>query len=202
MKKLFILCCLLSFGMAGFNQLNAQGVGEFSYQVSFPSGSFKDFVGKTSFVGFSGMGRGYLKNEQLSIGGSFSWFYFPDKKGKQTLELGDEGGVYTGNLTNYTNIYGLMAIVQYDFKKRKEPMVPFIRAGIGGAYQNQHQDIGLYAFQSDGVQFMMNGEVGIRFNYGYNGLVIAATYHNLPAAGDVKATSFFGVKLGFSSSKY
>lgn len=115
MKKIpYIIACaflLLSF------RSNAQysGVGEFGYQASFPMGEeFKDFVSKTSWVGINFQARKYLKNERLSLGGSLSWFYFPDKKGYGTVHLDEGGGTYTGHTTNWTNIYGLMAIGQYD----------------------------------------------------------------------------------------
>ena len=109
-----------------------------------------------------------------------------------------------GDITNYTNIYGLLFVAQYDFKDRKEKMVPFVRGGLGGAYQSQHNDIGLYAFKNDGVQFMMNAEaVGSQFNKEAKGLYLAATYNYLPAASDmVTTTSFFGIKLGFNWFSY
>lgn len=201
MKKIVLMIAFITGGSYLMNGY-AQSVGEISYQASFPMGKFKDFVSKPSWVGFSGQGRKYLKNDQLSIGGSLSWFYFPDKRGKQTVQLEGDGGVYTGNETNYTNIYGLMGVVQYDFKKRKEYTVPFVRGGIGGAYQNQRKDIGLYAYQYDGIQFMMNAEAGVRFNSINKGLVVAATYHYLPGASDIIATSFFGVKVGISGFSY
>ena len=201
MKKVIFMIAFI-LGSSYLYNGYAQSVGEISYQASFPTGKFSDFVGKTSWVGFTGQGRAYMKDDQLSIGGSLSWFYFPDKKGKQTVALEGDGGVYTGNQTNYTNIYGLMGIVQYDFKKRKEHTVPFVRGGVGIGYQNQHADVGLYTYQYDGVQFMGNLEAGVRFNYTNKGLVLAATYHNLPAAGDVVATSFFGVKIGISGFSY
>lgn len=201
MKKIIFMIAFI-LGASYLYNGHAQSVGEFSYQASFPMGKFKDFVGKTSWVGFSGQGRKYLKGDQLSIGGSLSWFYFPDKKGKQTVQLGGDGGVYTGNQTNYTNIYGLLGIVQYDFQKRKERTVPFVRGGIGVAYQNQHADVGLYTYKYDGVQFMANAEAGVRINSVNKGLVLAATYHYLPSAGDVIVTSFFGIKVGISGFSY
>ncbi|ULQ54082.1 hypothetical protein [Flavihumibacter fluvii] len=198
-KIILMITCVLgsSFLLTAYGQK----VGEFSYQASFPVGAFGDFVSKTSWVGFSGGGRAYVK-EQLSVGGTFSWYYFPDKKGKITTQLPDDAGVYTANVTNYTNIYGLMAVVQYDLKKRTEKMVPFVRGGLGAAYQNQRQEFGLYYIQNDGVQFMMNAEAGIQFNRDRNGIVLAATYHNLPSASDMVATSFFGLKLGITAFNY
>ena len=199
MKKIILMIAFIVGGSYLYNGY-AQTAGEFSYQASFPTGKFSDFIGKTSWVGFSGLGRKYL-NDQLSLGGSFSWFYMPDKRGKQTVKL-SEGGVYTGSTTNWTNIYGLLAIIQYDFKKRKEYLVPFVRGGLGAAYQNQRQDIGLYAFKYDGVQFMMNAEAGVRLNQVSKGFSLAATYHYLPEAGDVVMTSFFGIKLSICGFSY
>lgn len=194
--SLLLISCLMTVYSA-----SAQ-VGDFSYQVSFPTGDFGDFIEKTSFVGFSAGGRKYLKNDQWSIGGSFSWFYFPDKRGMTTVDL-KEQGTYTGFVTNYTNIYALMAVAQYDLKERKERIVPFLRAGIGGAYQNQREDIGLYAFKNDGIQFALNGEAGITLSKdGMRGIFLAATYHYFPEASDMVSTSFFGIKLGVSNSKY
>jgi len=197
MKKLILILAFI-IGGSYFYYGKAQGVGEISYQASFPTGDFSDFVSKTSWVGFSFQGRYYL-NEQFSLGGSFSWFYFPDKKGKQTVQIQNEGGVYTGNQTNFTNIYGLLAIAQYDLKNKKEHTVPFVRGGLGAAYQNQRTDLGLYAYKYDGVQFHVNAEAGVRFNYSINkGIVVAATYNYLPAASDMVSTAFFGLKVGYT----
>jgi hypothetical protein len=207
MSKKILLNTIVCIVFSLFTARNtyAQKVGEFSYQVSFPMGEFKDFVGKTSWAGLSASGRVYLKgNERVSLGGRISWFYFPDKKGRQTVDVGDlgEGGVFTGNVTNFTNIFGLMGTAQYDLKSRKSPTVPFVRVGIGGAYQNQRRDIGLYEFEDDGIQFLLNGEAGVLFNRGSKGFFIAGTYHFLPEAGDVLSTSFLGVKIGVSSLSF
>lgn len=176
----------------------AQGqIGEFAYQISFPTGGFKDFVGKTSFVGFSGQFRHRLSNPQLSVGASLSWFYFSDKKGKITRPANE--GTVTANITDFTNIYALMAVFQYDFKNPKERIVPFARIGAGIAYQDQRTDAGLYEWKYNGAQFSGNGEIGVRFNRDINhGILLAATYHILPAANDLVSTSFFGIKLGFT----
>ena len=200
MKKTLIMIIFI-LGGSCFYAGYAQNVGEFTYQASFPAGEFSDFVSKTSWVGFAGGGRHYT-NKQFSIGGSFSWHYFPDKKGKQTTKLEGDNGVLTGNFTNYTNIYGLMFIAQYDFKDRKEKLVPFVRGGVGGAYQNQRQDFGIYSYKYDGAQFMMNAEAGLTFNKENHGITLAATYHYLPAASDMVTTSFFGIKLGYAGFSY
>jgi hypothetical protein len=52
MKKLLFIICFSMVAMA-FNEAKAQGVGEFAYQVSFPTGDFKDFASKVSYLGFS-----------------------------------------------------------------------------------------------------------------------------------------------------
>ncbi|MBV4355575.1 acyloxyacyl hydrolase [Pinibacter aurantiacus] len=193
MKYLLTIIAALTF----YTALQAQQTAEFSYQVSFPTGDFKDFVSKTSWVGFSGAYRHRLKNPQLSLGGAFTWFYFQDKKGVGTFPTAE--GTVHGNRSNYTNIYQLVALVQYDFKNPKERVVPYVRVGVGGAYQDQRTDIGLYIVQSDGVQFAANADLGVRFNKDENhGIFIAATYNTLPAANGMIATSFFGVKLGIS----
>ncbi|WP_157473909.1 outer membrane beta-barrel protein [Flavihumibacter petaseus] len=199
MKKILMLVLVMLTAWCGLMAQQRVKVGELYYQASFPTGSFKDFVSKTSWVGFSALGRHYVtKSDRLSLGGSFSWFYFPDKQGRRTVELKDQG-TYTGYTTNFTNIYGLMLIAQYDLKPGNSRVMPFVRAGIGGAYQNQRTDIGLYAFKEDGVQLMLNAEFGVRFSKdGQRGIVLAGNFHQLPAASDLISTTFFGVKLGIS----
>ncbi|MDH7460913.1 acyloxyacyl hydrolase [Chitinophagaceae bacterium 26-R-25] len=195
MKYLLTIIAALTF----YTAVNAQQVAEFSYQVSFPTGSFKDFVSKTGWVGFSGAYLHRLKNPQLSLGGAFTWFYFQDKKGHGTYPTDKENAALTSNRSNYTNIYQLVALVQYDFKNPKEHMVPYARIGVGGAYQDQRSDNGLYIIQADGVQFAAHADLGLRFNRDENhGVYIAATYNTLPAAQAMTATTFFGIKLGIS----
>jgi hypothetical protein len=194
MKYLLTIIAALTF----YTALQAQEqAAEFSYQVSFPTGNFKDFVSKTGWVGFTGAYRHRIGNPQLSLGGAFSWFYFQDKKGYGTFPT--TKGTVTGNRSNYTNIYQLLAIVQYDFKNPKEHTVPYVRIGVGGDYQDQRTDIGLYIVQADGAQFAANADLGVRFNKDENhGFFIAATYNTLPAANGMIATTFFGLKLGIS----
>jgi hypothetical protein len=184
----------------GTLESKAQNAWEFDYQLSFPTGKFRDFTADPGWLGLSGQWRRYASNKQLSYGAAFSWFYFADKQGRQTRDFG-ENGTYTGFLTNFTNIYGLSGIVQYDFKRRSEKTVPFARLGLGAAYQNQRTDIGLFAFQADGIQFMTHIETGLRFNelLGHSALVLAATYHLLPASGDLVPTQFVGIKIGIES---
>ena len=190
----------LLFPLFAALESRAQNAWEFDYQISFPTGKFRDFTADASWVGFSGQWRRYASNKQLSYGAAFSWFYFADKQGRQTRDFG-ENGTYTGFLTNFTNIYGLSGILQYDFRKRTEKTVPFTRVGMGAAYQNQRTDIGLFAFKSDGVQFMTHIEAGFRFNelLGHSALVLAATYHLLPSSGDLVPTQFAGIKIGIES---
>ena len=200
MKKFAIIIGIFILAL-GFNEARAQ-VGEFAYQVSFPTGDFKNLVSKTSFVGFSGQYRKLLHNKQLSVGGSLNWFYFVDKKGVQTNDFGEQG-TYHGNVTGFTNIYSLLAVVQYDFKDyTKEKFVPFIRGGAGVGYQDQRTDIGLYEFRNDGAQFAWNAELGVRGGKGGRAVLLALTYHGLPKSGDMVATSFWGVKLGITRFKF
>jgi len=181
---------------------NAQSkVGEFSWQASFPNGDFKDFIEKVNALGLNFQGRWYLENDRTSLGGSLSYFYFQDKKGKQTIPT-PEGGAFTGDIINFTNIIGLQAIIQQDLKPKEEKSVPFIRAGAGAAYQDQRTYTGIYEIQNDGVQFMANAEAGVRIGDKIKSVVLAATWHYLPAAGDMVTTSFFGVKLGITYFKY
>lgn len=174
---------------------------EFNYQVSFPTGKFADFASQPGWLGFSGQWMKYLKNDRLSLGANLSYFYFSDKQGRKTQDIGDF--TYTGYVVNFTNIYGLMAVVQYDLKPKKDPMVPFVRIGVGTDYQDQRKDVGIYEWKADGFQFMGNAEFGLRFNTGGNvNWVVAATYHYLPATGDMVDAAFFGIKLGVHGFRF
>ena len=200
MKKHFIIVfgALLMFAYSSKAQST---VGEFSWQASLPTGDFSDFIEKVNALGLNFQGRWYLKNDRTSVGGSLSYFYFQDKKGKQTIAT-PEGGAFTGDITNFTNIYGLQAIIQQDLKPKDQKTVPFIRAGAGGAYQDQRTYTGIYELQNDGFQFMGNAEAGVRIGDKVKSIVLAATWHYLPASGDMVSTSFFGIKLGISYFKY
>lgn len=196
MKRLFILTCVAAVLSTSSN---AQVIPEISYQASVPTGTaFRNFVEKPSLLGLGFQVRKYLNNQRMSVGGGLSWFYFPDKKGKQTLELRGDDGTYTGFVTNYTNIYGLQGVFQYDLKHRDEEIVPFVRGGVGAALQNQRQDIGLLSFRDRGIQLLSHAEAGVRFRLPRQGAInLALNYHILPAAGDVRATSFAGLRIGY-----
>lgn len=199
MKKIIIITglaiCILT------SRESMAQIGEFAYQVSFPTGDFKDFVGKVSWVGFSGQYRQLLSNKRISVGGSLNWFYFVDKKGVVTENTGEQG-TYHGNETDFTNIYSLLGVVQYDLKDSKEKLIPFVRAGAGIAYQDQRKDIGIFEFRGDGAQFAWNAEFGVRAGKQGRNLLLALTYNGLPKTSDLIGTSFFGVKLGVTVSPY
>ncbi len=200
MKKILIIALIFSATMS--LESKAQSSYEFHYQVSFPMGEFSDFVGQPGWLGFSGQWMKYMENDRLSIGANLSYFYFSDKQGIKTVDAG-ETTTYTGYVVNFTNIYGLMGVVQYDLKPRREKMVPFIRIGLGTDYQDQRKDIGFYEFKADGFQFMTNGEFGLRINTGNTmNWIVAATYHYMPASSDMVNTSFAGIKIGIHGFNY
>lgn len=200
MKKTVIITLLCAAFLSMETRAQSSSY-EFDYQVSFPMGEFSDFVGQPGWLGFSGQWMKYLKNDRLSIGGNLSYFYFSDNQGKKTVEAANNT-TYTGTVVNFTNIYGLMAILQYDLKPKKDALVPFVRIGAGTNYQDQRKDIGLYEFKTDGFQFMGNAEAGIRFNTGsYMNWVVAATYHFMPSS-EMVSTSFLGIKLGIHGFTY
>lgn len=179
--------------------LRAQVIPEISYQFSVPIGDFKRFVEKPGLLGIGLQFRKYLNDNRISIGGGFCWFYFSDKKGTQTLELPGDDGTYTGYVTSYSNIYGLQAIFQYDLKDRAEKIVPFLQAGLGAAYQNQRQDIGLLGFKYDGFQVLSHVDAGVRYSLPRHAAInISLRYHYLPNGGDAITTSFAGFRIGYS----
>lgn len=195
MKRLLIACMMLFAGYAS----NAQGASEFTYQMSFPAGGeFGDFISKATWVGFTYQGRKMLSDEQWSVGGSFSWFYMVDEKGVTTYEK--DNVAVTGYVTTFTNIFPLLMTAQYDFQDPYGTVVPFVRIGLGGAWQDQRLDTGIYELKGDDIQFAMNGEIGVRLNRagGRSGAIIAATYHWMPGTDELLDTNFFGVKVGFS----
>lgn len=193
MKKIIVISLLITALMPFGTK--AQGTYEFDYQLSFPTGKFTDFSSKPGWLGFSGQWTKYLKNNRISLGANLSYFYFSDKQGRKTEDIGDL--TYTGYVVNYTNIYGLMAVVQYDLKPRKDRLVPFIRVGAGTDYQDQRKDVGIYEWKEEGFQFMSNLEFGVRFNTGNNlNWIAAATYHYLPSSGEMVDASFLGIKIG------
>jgi hypothetical protein len=194
MKKIILIALLFVAFMPLASR--AQSTWEFDYQVSFPTGKFSDFSSKPGWLGFSGQWMKYLENDRISLGANLSYFYFSDKQGRKTEDI-DANTTYTGYVVNFTNIYGLMAVVQYDFKPKKDDLVPFARIGLGTDYQDQRKDVGIYEWKADGFQFMGNAEFGLRFNRGGNiNWIVAATYHYLPGTGDMVDAGFFGIKLG------
>jgi hypothetical protein len=202
MRRIFFLLilCGLLYVKPSFAQRTSS---EFGYQVSFPVGKFGDFVTQPSWLGISGQWAWYLnKQKQVSLGINASWFYFSDKQGRMTVDLGDQG-TYTGFRTNFTNIYGVQGIGQYDLKAPKEKTVPYVKIGLGANYQDQRSDLGLFEDKDDGIQFMTSGEFGIRFQ-GMDrfGILLAANYHWMPASGELVNTSFVGIKVGIHGFNY
>jgi len=64
---------MMLFGVSSFGQ--GGGVWNFDWNMGFPMGDTKDFIGQPTFRGFSIEGRSYV-TENITVGGIAGWSVF------------------------------------------------------------------------------------------------------------------------------
>ena len=199
MRGIFFSAVFLVLSVVnGFAQSNGW-VSELNYGTAFSSGQFHDFIPSAGFWNWQYGARSQV-TDRYEVGGAVSWSYFEHDFGRITRTA--EGVAVTANSATYTNILAFQFVNQLNLTD-EGAAVPFLRLGLGAAYQNQQENIGLFNISNSGWQFIINPEAGARIALnGDLGLIIAGGYSLLPESGDVLATSYWTLKLGLSRIKF
>jgi len=90
----------LHFGQGG-------GVWNFDWNMGFPMGDTKDFIGQPTFRGFSIEGRSYV-TENITVGGIAGWSVFYENFGWVTEDRTEDNGQIYGYKRRYLNVMPLM----------------------------------------------------------------------------------------------
>ena len=194
----FVLPALL-LGAAG--TARAQGVGTYigslNWNVSLPMGDTKDFIGNTSYLGFTLDGDRFIR-DKISVGFTFGWQEIYEETAG-TFQL--ESGAITG--TQYRHLMYLPFLVHGRwYPTGTGRITPFLGVGTGAYFIKQDLEVGIYGAIEDEWHFAVAPEAGIHIPFERGiGVTLQARY-NLPLSsgpylgGDNKAWDNVALQLG------
>lgn len=182
------LMSLSSFGQGG-------GIWNFDWNIGFPMGDTKDFIGQPSARGFSVEGRGFV-TDNITIGGIGAWNVFYENFGWTTNEKGTQK-IY-GYKRRYLNVLPLMVTAHYYFSQGS--IQPYFGVGAGTYYVESRDFMGIYYTQGKDWHFGLAPELGlvIPFNDSNTGININFKYNMAAKTKNQPSYSWFGVNIGLS----
>ena len=197
MKKLIIIIAVLT-STGAFAQ---RSFWSFNYHMSFATGEQQEFIERGSFRGISIDGRSFV-NDNVTIGGSFSWEVFDEvKRGlpPQPFDLGIDNveGVVTGAQYRYINTLPIM--VNGHFYLGSDGSIrPYFGLGLGTSYVEQRTDIGLISILGKKWGFAVQPEVGVMIPFGLTGAAanISGRFRYTTETADTLPISFFTLSVG------
>jgi hypothetical protein len=133
-------------------QLNA------SYNINIPSGSFRDFINKTAYTGFT-VGLAYPFSDQFSLGISVSHNDFYQKFPRKLYNDGKSTTI-SAVITNSVQQAPLLLTGNYTFLKQGV-VRPYIGAGVGINFIDFDQYLGEFDDPQSPVKFALSGEAGV-----------------------------------------
>ena len=198
MKKIY-LTALLLIGLIVSG--NAQSYWAINWDISTGLGDTGNFVEGINFRGVSIDGRGFV-NENLSIGGFFSWNALYDKKSDmEPFEFSgdDYKGNISGTQSNYLNVFPVLLTGHYFFDTGSD-VRPYFGIGLGTVYTEQRTDFGLLSFYDDSWGFGAQPEFGVYLPLGLSGggLNLALRYLYGSSGGDLDSLSMLTFAIGFA----
>ena len=167
-----LLLCLVVVGSLA----TAQTMTGLTYNVGFPSGNTKNFSGDVSWRGF-GIDIRYFSDENLSLGGSFSWNIF-DQLSRETIQL--ESGAVSGTNIRYINSFPFLLNAFYYFQDPRRELTPYVGINTGVYYIIQRFEIGVVAFENDNWHFALSPEAGIVWPVDRNTSILLGFRYNYP----------------------
>jgi len=191
MKKILLIALFAAFGSYAFAQETS--LWSFTYNMNIPMGDTKDFIEKTSFRGLALEGRQFIDNN-FSLGGSFGWCVFYEKKDKLTSEL--DNVTLTGTHYRYLNTYPIFVNAAY-YLNEGSYIRPYLAGNIGLIVTDYRNDIGLYTIRETPAKFGFAPEVGLLIETeSGTGFTLNMKYNMGTETTDTKAYSALGINVG------
>lgn len=186
-----ILAVFLSF--TGYSQ---SSIYTLDYTMGLATGDMGEYIGSTSFRGFTFEGRGFV-TDNVSLGGLFSWqTFYEEQKGatytQNTLTL-------TGNQYRYINAFPVLFQAHYYFNDDQYAPRAYLGGGLGAYKINKRTEAGVWALEERKWHFGVSPEVGVllpvsmttQFN-------ISMRYHYAFKTNESNPYSWFGLSIGFA----
>ncbi len=185
-----VLLGISSFGQGG-------GIWNFDWNMGFPMGDTKDFIGQPSFRGFSIEGRGFV-TQSIAIGGIGGYSVFYENLGFVTTVSEDGTKSIYGYKRRYLNTMPLMVTGHYYFSQGQ--IQPYIGVGVGTYYIESRDFMGIYYTQGKDWHFGFAPEVGVvmPFGSGNTGLNVNFKYNMAAKTKNNPSYSWLGINIGIS----
>ncbi len=168
-----------------------------NYSVNGPTGSFKDYIGNTSFRGWNA-NITYRINEKIAIGATagFQDFY---EKTDRALYKDSEGRDISAVVSKSLQTIPLLATVRYSLSS--SPTVnPYVGVGIGGSLIMHSRYLGEFPTDYNKLTAMIRPEVGVFLPIMKEreaGLTIAGSYNFIPYnENGIKNLNSWGISIG------
>ena len=192
-NKFLTTVFILLIGFSAMGQ--GGGVWNFDWNMGFPMGETKDFIGQPSFRGFSMEGRGFV-TENITLGGIAAWNVFYESSGWVTTQQ-DETKLY-GYQRRYLNVMPIMMTGHYYFSQGS--VQPYIGVGVGTYYIESRNFMGIYYTQGKDWHFGVAPEIGVilPFSNSNTGVNLNFKYNYAAKTKNEQAYSWFGVNFGIS----
>lgn len=199
MKKTLIVLALLVVAGTASAQGTFTGV---SYNVTGGVGRAADFVGSTSWLGFTIDGRRFI-DKNLAVGFSLGWQVL-DERNSDVIELNN--GAVAGTQIRIINTFPLLVNIGYFLGDRHE-LRPYLALHAGTSYIAQQLNIGVVTINNDNWHFTTAPELGVYVPVDGNTsmYVNGRYYYNFDSGTTMKGDDkndygFWSVQVGFSSS--
>ena len=202
--------CLLGL-MLSSDALAQKVLTTYTYNVGFPQSSTKDFVGDTSYRGFSIGGHWFSYNKpNLALTFTAGWNIFDERTDRlinvslsdlsEAEVANDVEGAISGEQFRYVNTFPFTVGVEY-YLGQEGKVQPYLGAAAGVYYTIQRLDIGVVSLQEDEFRFGFSPEAGVLIPVSYGaGLVLGARYDHAfnsgKALGGKFDVSFLSAKFG------
>lgn len=195
MKKILIIL----IGVCSAFAVQAQSIVTIGYPVSFATGDLGDFIGKTSWRGFS-LDYRYMIKPNVGVGVNVAWMTFFEEREADTYTV-DNASLH-GKQFRYSNNVPILATVAYFPKPDPdEPVSPFVSLGIGTMYTRRNTDMNMYTLEQEAWNFLLQPEIGVQLKteVGF-ALSISGKYNYGFEAGSElpDAQTYFTLNIGFA----
>ena len=158
MKKYIIISILALSTVFFTNTVSAQMEThwEVEWDISVPTGAFKDFIDETSIRGIE-FGGTYHFETGVTAGGSVGYGAFFHKTDKITVEY--ENNTITA--IHFRDVFSYSFLAEGGYAYQSDfPVTPYARLGIGAYYTELQTQIGLLYWKDESWNFGLRPEVG------------------------------------------
>ena len=164
------------------------------YSVGFGTGDMHDYIGNTSWRGFTFDYRSMVQSN-LGVGLDMGWNVFYEEMPDAVYEY--ENVTYSGKQWRYSNHFPVLLAADY-YVRKGEMVSAYAGLGAGIMYSLQNTDMGTYTFEKDAWHFAIRPELGVLIEAAPGtSLTLASKYYYGFKAGDLPAQAYLTVNVGF-----